>query len=264
MNRKSFVAVWGAMALAGAAGAADPAGPKQVVELRTYTFATEAKLKTFEEFLAKSMIPALNRAGVTPVGAFRLMKADNPKLNLESDALTLQVLLPHASIEGALTLAGKLAADKAYAEAVQAVLGTPMKDPVYARFESQLLLGFTQCPKVEVPTRAETRVIQLRIYESHNDEHALRKIEMFNEGGEIGIFRRTGLNPVFFGQSIAGTKLPNLTYILAFESPAAQEAAWAAFMKDPDWTKLKADSKYADTVSNITNLILRPVAGSQI
>ena len=34
--------------------------------------------------------------------------------------------------------------------------------------------------------------------------------------------------------------------------------------QDPEWTKLKADPAYADTVSNITNLILRPAAGSQI
>ena len=42
------------------------------------------------------------------------------------------------------------------------------------------------------------------------------------------------------------------------------EAAWAAFMKDPEWQRLKADPTYADTVSNITNLVLRPLPGSQI
>jgi len=32
----------------------------------------------------------------------------------------------------------------------------------------------------------------------------------------------------------------------------------------PDWKKLSGDEAYKDTVSNITNLVLRPVEGSQI
>ena len=66
------------------------------------------------------------------------------------------------------------------------------------------------------------------------------------------------------GQSIAGTLLPNCTYMVGFENPAAREAAWAAFIKHPEWEKMKNDPKYADTVSRITNLILRPLPGSQI
>jgi hypothetical protein len=73
-----------------------------------------------------------------------------------------------------------------------------------------------------------------------------------------------GLNPVFFGQSFAGTLLPNLTYMLGFDSPEAMKAAWDAFLAHPEWAAMKADPKYADTVSRITNLILRPMAGSQI
>lgn len=87
---------------------------------------------------------------------------------------------------------------------------------------------------------------------------------MFNEGGEIGIFRRVGMNPVLFGQSLAGTLLPNLTYMLAFDSPAAMDGAWLKFRADPEWIKLKDDPAYKDTVSNISNFVLRPLPGSQI
>jgi hypothetical protein len=247
----------GGMALRAAEG-------RQVIEMRTYSFANAEKMKTFEGFLAKSMIPALNRAGANPVGAFVLKKDDNPNLKLESDPLEIRVLLAHPNAESALALAAKLDADADYAAAAKLVLGTPMKDPVYSRFETQMMLAFEQCPNVEAPSKSADRVLQLRIYESHNDERALRKIAMFNEGGEIGIFRRCGMNPVFFGQSVAGTKMPNLTYMLAFDSPAAQAAAWGKFQKDPDWNKIKVDPKYAETVSTITNLVLRPIEGSQI
>lgn len=251
-----------ALALTGVGRAADV--PQQVLELRTYRFTSEAKLKTFADFLAQAYVPALNRAGVTPVGVFRLFKADNAKLDLPADELKLYVLLPHADPAAVLALPARLDADAVLAPLAKAALGTPMNDPVYERFESQLMLGFSACPKVEVPTLAPERLLQLRIYESHNDERANLKIAMFNEGGEIALFRRLGLNPVFFGQSLAGALLPNLTYMLSFESAAAQEAAWAAFIKHPDWEKLKADPKYADTVSRITNLVLRPLPGSQI
>ncbi len=62
----------------------------------------------------------------------------------------------------------------------------------------------------------------------------------------------------------AGTKLPNLTYMLGFESEEALKAAWAKFGQHPDWLKLRNDPLYRDTVSTITNLLLRPTGGSQI
>ena len=270
MKRREFIMTAGLAAMAGAGCKSVPqgtqataaGGAQQLLQLRTFSVANEEKLKIFAEFTEKSMIPAMNRAGVTPVGAFRVLKADNPKL--EADELIVRVLLPFADAAGMLTLSKRLMADATFAEAQKAVLGTPMKDPVYQRFETQLLLAFTQCPKVEVPTTAADRVLQLRIYESHNCERAARKMQMFNEGGEIALFRRLGMNPVFFGSSLAGTKLPNLHYMLGFDSPAALDAGWKKFRADPEWAKLSKDPQYKDTVSNITNLILRPLPGSQI
>jgi hypothetical protein len=49
---------------------------------------------------------------------------------------------------------------------------------------------------------------------------------MFNEGGEIAIFRRTGLAPVFFGEALVGSKIPNLTYMLGFDDMEALEKGW--------------------------------------
>jgi len=41
--------------------------------------------------------------------------------------------------------------------------------------------------------------MELRTYESHSKKANLKKIEMFNTG-EIAIFRRAGLSPVFFAK----------------------------------------------------------------
>ena len=144
------------------------------------------------------------------------------------------------------------------------MLDTPKDAPAYKRIETWLMLAFDAVPKVETPTKKDSRVFQLRTYESHSDLKARKKIEMFNAGGEVAIFRRTGVNPVFFGETLAGTKIPNLTYMLGFDDAQAQKAGWDAFMKDPEWIKIRDDAQYKDTVSNITNLVLRPAACSQI
>ena len=107
-------------------------------------------------------------------------------------------------------------------------------------------------------------MFRLRIYEAHSIERGQKKVEMFNEGGEIEIFRDCGMNPVFFGETLVGPKIPNLTYMLGFDSMEALTAGWGNFMVHPDWQTLRKDESYKDTVSNITNLVLRPAAGSQI
>jgi hypothetical protein len=112
---------------------------------------------------------------------------------------------------------------------------------------------------------SDPRLFELRTYESHNLKACLTKIRMFEEE-EIGIFRRTGLNPVFFGQTIVGDDLPNLTYLLSFESMEAREKAWRDFVTHPDWIKLRSRREFADSeiVSNISNCFLRPTTYSEI
>ncbi len=259
MKRREFLAascVAGAAGLSGMASAAGPtAGAKQYLELRHYELASAEKQKAFDDFLAKAAIPALNRLGIAPVGVFRMAQ--------DEDA-NLWVLIPHNSLESVATANTKMLADAQYQKAGSAVLNCPKKDPAYQRVESSLLLAFDKCPKVEVPSKKDSRLFQLRIYESHNTTRAKRKIEMFNKAGEIALFRRTGLNPVFFGESIIGGKIPNLTYMVGFDDTDAQKKAWGAFGSHPEWKKMSSDPYYKDTVSNITNLVLRPTAASQI
>ena len=92
-----------------------------------------------------------------------------------------------------------------------------------------------------------------------------RKVKMFNEG-EIAIFRRAGLQPVFFGEAIVGSNLPRITYMVAYDGMAGHDKAWAAFGADPEWRKLSSapGNSDAEIVANISNTILRPAAGSEI
>jgi hypothetical protein len=89
---------------------------------------------------------------------------------------------------------------------------------------------------------------------------------MFEKLGEIAIFKRTGLVPVFFGRMIAGPKIPCLAYLLVHDSLAARDKNWQAFVTDPEWRKVAQTPGFsdADIVSNITTWLLRPSAASQI
>ena len=90
-------------------------------------------------------------------------------------------------------------------------------------------------------------------------------MRMFDDG-EIAIFRKYGLQPVFFGETIVGPKMPNLTYMVAYDDWAEREKAWRRFVTSPEWRKLSKTPGLSDAevVSNISNGLYRPVSGSDI
>jgi hypothetical protein len=105
----------------------------------------------------------------------------------------------------------------------------------------------------------------MRTYESPSYRDHVRKVEMFNNG-EFDIFKAAGFNLVFFGDTIVGSRMPNLTYMLSVPDAAAMDTHWDSFRNNPDWKKLSSDPKYAfeQIVSNISNYVLSPLGSSQI
>jgi hypothetical protein len=167
----------------------------------------------------------------------------------------------HKSLDTVVNSASMLMADDEFRN--DDFIKTSLSEPGYVRLESSLMLAFKDLPELVVPEK-KPRIFELRIYESHSIKAAKKKIEMFNEGGEIKIFQKTGLRPVFFGETLIGPKMPNLTYMLVFNNLADRDAKWKVFGSDPEWKKLRSDPQYKDTVSNITDIILRPTSYSQI
>ena len=177
---------------------------------------------------------------------------------------TIYVLMRHRSARSVFSTTANLLQD-AFLAAGAAFLDAGNENRAYQRVESSLLLAFEGMRELEVPSRKNSRVFQLRIYESPSVKTGQKKIEMFNVA-EIAIFRKTGLNPVFFGEAIAGAKMPNLTYMLGFDDEEAQKTGWATFMKHPEWLELRAKPEYADKkiLCGITNILLKPAPYSQI
>jgi hypothetical protein len=260
MNRRSFVALSGFAGLAplgmlGAATTENSMGQRNFYELRQYILETEAQKTGFEAFLKAAAIPALNRLGIKPVGVFYPDKGLSP----------LYVLIRHTSVESFATLTQRLLADGEYLSKGADFLNAPASAPAFKRLESSFMIAFTGMPELETPAKAPGRVFQLRTYESPSVKTGQKKIEMFNTA-EIRIFREVGLHPVFFGETLIGTKMPNLTYMLGFDSMEEQTANWKKFGAHPDWIKLRAMPEYADKaiLCGITNLSLRAAEYSQI
>lgn len=257
MNRRKFMknSAIGGLAVSGAAGLPQVFGAngRDYFELRNYEFETREQAAAFESFLEETGVPVLNRAGINPVGVFVPEEGFSP----------VTILLRHKSVETLVSLTEKLASDKQLTSTD--VFGAPATSPAYKRMESSLFIAFTGMPELEVPIKGEGRVFQLRIYESPSVKTGQKKIEMFNRG-EIEIFRKTGLHPVFFGEALIGSRLPNLTYMLSFESREEQKTNWKRFVSSPEWKELSSIPEYADKkiLSNITNLLLKPLPSSQI
>ena len=140
--------------------------------------------------------------------------------------------------------------------------------PAFQRADISLLAAFEGWPKLTPPAAAATkakRIFQLRTYESPSDGEHVRKVEMFHSG-EFEIFLNAGFHPVFFGDTLIGSRMPNLTYMLSFADLAELDAKWDVFRNDPAWKKLSSNPRFAfdPIVTNITNLILSPLDCSQI
>jgi hypothetical protein len=233
---------------------------REYYELRHYHIFRGPQVKLAHDFFEHALVPAVNRLGLSPVGVF------NVDIGPESPGI--YVLIPSTSAETLLTLEPRLNRDAAYLEAGSAFLSASGAQPAYVRRDSSLMVAFEGKPRLSVPPATaehRPRLFELRTYESPTDRDHVRKVEMFNSG-EFDVFEKAGFWQVFYGDTLIGSRLPNLTYMLGFEDLADRVRKWDAFRSAPEWKKLSTDPKYAfeEIVSNITNVILSPAPYSQI
>jgi hypothetical protein len=264
MERRQFLAAsiaTSAAALAGNTAAQAPAPAKrEFYQLRRYNLMNGPQLKLTENYVGDALIPALARMGMGPIGAF--------KLDIGQDTPAYYALIPGSSVAALAELDLHLAKDEDFLKIAAPFWNSTATAPAYQRVEISLLAAFEGWPKLTPPASAATkgkRIFQLRTYESPSNGDHVRKVEMFHSG-EFEIFLKAGFHPVFFGDALFGSRLPNLTYMLSFENTAELEAKWDIFRNDPDWKKLSTDPRFAfdQIVTNISNLMLSPLACSQI
>jgi hypothetical protein len=260
MQRREFLAgtlASSALALSPDAGAQNQeiVRPRQFYQLRRYLLQSGPQTAMTEKYISEALIPALAGKG-GPIGAFRL--------EIGPETPTFYVLIPIMAPAMASALELELNQNETYIKAAEPFWSAPASSPAFLRIESSLLVAFEGWPRITPPAKGK-RIFQLRTYESPSYRDHILKVQMFHSG-EFEIFKNAGLSPVFFGDTLVGPRMPNLTYMLSFADTAELEARWRAFGSDPAWKKLSADPRFAfePIVSNISNLILSPLACSQI
>jgi hypothetical protein len=229
------------------------------VELKTWRLhnSAENQGQRVAEYLEHGLAPALSRAGASLDGAFSNVVGPEGPFYI--------TLTQFASLSLMQDVVAKLGGDEEHRHMLER-LGAGPGLP-FVRVESSLLRCFDGMPQPAVSGSAggAARIFELRTYESQTFPTLARKVHMFNTG-EMQIFQRLGFRPVFFGETIVGSRQPNLTYMLSYDDLAMRDRLWKAFVSDPEWKKLSSrpELKDAEIVANISNAILAPLKFSPI
>lgn len=230
-------------------------------EIKVYHFENAEQENVIDMFLKDALIPALSRKGIRAVGVFKPIGNDTLKVK------RVYVLTPFISVQQYADMPDQLEKDHQFKNKGRAYLEAKYNSPPYKRMESILLKAFTGMPGLKVPALKnshEKRVYELRSYEAPTEQIFKNKVHMFNEGGEVALFKRLDFNAVFYGSVISGSHMPNLMYMTTFEDMASRDKHWKTFGSDPEWKKLSSMPQYQNNVSKIEVMFLRPTDYSKI
>ena len=105
---------------------------------------------------------------------------------------------------------------------------------------------------------ADQRAFELRTYTA-----AEGKLDALNtrfREHTIELFKKHGMEVIGFWSPTGEKATPNtLVYLLAYPSQQARETMWKAFMDDPEWKKVYAESqKDGSLVTKVESTMLAP------
>ncbi|HEY1871625.1 MAG TPA: NIPSNAP family protein [Chitinophagaceae bacterium] len=228
---------------------------REYYQLTVYHFKNAEQEKILDDYFQNALLPSLHRMKINNVGVFKSWANDTV-----TDKL-MYVFIPLKSLEGVTDIPSKLKTDNAYVSAATEYLDAAYNNPPYSRMETILLHAFPLAPQMQLPSlhsQKKERVYELRSYESPTEKKFENKVKMFNEGDEIGLFKRLNFNAIFYSKVISGSKMPNLMYMTSFENKTDREEHWKTFGSDSVWKKLSAMQEYQNNVSHIDIAFLYP------
>ena len=226
---------------------------REYYQIQVYRLTGKIQEEKVDNFLKNVYLPALHRAGIKKIGVFKPIESDT------TSGKRVYVWIPFISPDHFVKIMDVLEKDGVYQKDGNDFLGAPFDQPPYLRKESILLKAFPNAPVFAVPvfsTSPSKRIYELRSYEGATENLFRKKIKMFNEGGEIALFKSLDFNALFYAEVISGSTMPNLMYMTTFADMVAHDAHWDAFKNSPDWKKLSALPEYKNTVSKAVKILL--------
>ena len=81
----------------------------------------------------------------------------------------------------------------------------------------------------------------------------------------LKMWAQRGIRPVGFWTVLVGENNQDLIYMLEWKDMAERERVFGAFMSDPEWLKIRAETeKNGPIVASISNSVLAPTAYSNL
>jgi hypothetical protein len=232
------------------------AAPREYYLLQIYHCSSQKQIDHIDVFMKSTYLPYLHQAGISKVGVF------TPVDNDTAVDKKIFVWIPLKSIDELESLDQKIEKlDPMGFESIIRLEGIDGALP-YTRVETILSKAFKNQPQYEKKTtlKKETpdeRIYEYRSYESESEIMHLKKVHMFNEGKEIGLFARLNFNAIFYAKVLAGSRMPNLIYMTSFKNLDDRNAHWKAFGDDAYWKKISNAPEYLKTVSKADIILMK-------
>ncbi len=265
-DRRSFLLKTGpAAALASAAAFADislnaadekPASEAGYIELSTFRLHFGAQMDRLLAWLEKRAMPVFQKYLEGPSGIF--------SVDVGPHVPAVVFIHAYPSLAALESVIAKLGADQEWIAAMSEV---EAEGPAFYREDFTILraLPFSPPLKATAPGDPVHKIYELRTYEAST----YRQLEFMHQrfsAGEIEVFRQCGIHPILYADTFIGPNLPNMVYMIPFESEAHREKAWAAFRAHPDWRKIADEwmKKSGELARNISSSILVPTSFSML
>ncbi|MBE6428181.1 MAG: hypothetical protein E7028_06345 [Planctomycetaceae bacterium] len=269
MKRREFLTAGAAAAVGGVLAGENilqaeecAAVPRELIDVRIlFTDSAEKRDKLLSR-CDELLIPLCRKIGLGKTGIFSVNLAlHEGDQGFDSRYENAVFFMTSASCFGKL---------EAFHEALHTIsdpakrIQTFKDDALYSEMEATLMRAFPHCPKLEVPNLSPDRVVQFRRYFSPSCDRNRAKRNMFDIRGELNLFKQCGMMPVFFGEMLYGTVMPNMSYALSFENDQIRRESWKKFVTSPEWKQMSGEAAFKDTATKIRNLFLKPTPSSEI
>ena len=196
-------------------------------------------------YLKDVWMPAMHRMGIKNIGVFKPISNDTGPIK------QIVLLVPYISLEVWRKTKTSIDGDQNYQDNAKTFLDADTAHLPFVRVSSTFLQAFPDQPKL-IPTTLKSNpdaVYELRSYESPTEELHRTKVNMFNEGGEIVLFKRLDFQAIFYGDVLSGNRMPNLEYMVVFKDTVSRNEHWKAFGGSPEWKNISVDPKYRNNIS---------------
>lgn len=226
-------------------------------EMRFYRLHQGDQGTKLAQWFTQRAIPLHQKHGFAPMGFFQISVGDfTPTL--------IQVLAYRSAAEREARWKA-LGADPDWT-AVNDELATDLSKPAFDNLEVRFFSALPFAPAWQATSDDKKhKIYEIRTYQA-NSEKQLRVLTHRFATGEVDVFHRSGFFPVLYSHAMAGPMMPNLTYLIPFDSIEARDEQWRKFGQDPQWKTLLDESIRlgGDVIRQITNYILSPTSFSAL